>query len=94
MRLYKGFLISLSLLSLFACSKEESVKWQLREQVLSYYRDSVPNRDKYRAALFLLEKWETQEDLDAHFATESFAKLQELKAVYCDNVELQKFVTE
>ena len=45
-------------------------------------------------ALFLLENWETQEDLDAHFATASFAKLQELKGIYCDNVELKKFITE
>ena len=44
----------LSLLFFFSC-KEEPVEWQLKEQVLSYYRDSVPNEDKYRAALFLLE---------------------------------------
>lgn len=44
--------------------------------------------------LFLLEKWETKEDLVAHCATDSFAKLQELKAIYCESADLKKFVTE
>ena len=41
--------------------------------------------------LFLLEKWETAEDLAAHCSTESFAKLQALKGVYCADVKLDRY---
>lgn len=44
--------------------------------------------------LFLLEKWETAEDLAAHSSTDSFAKLQELKTVHCDSVDVDKFFVE
>ena len=62
MRLYKYFLAGFNLLFLLSCAKEKTENWQLKEQVLSYYRDSVPNRDKYRAALFLLE------NMDVHYS--------------------------
>ena len=62
MKFKKYLLKCLSLLLLFSCNKEEVVRWQLKEQVLSYYRDSVPNEDKYNAALFLLE------NMDVHYS--------------------------
>ena len=62
MNLYKHFLICISLLLFFSCKKEDAVKWQLKEDVLSYYKDSVPNKDKYNAALFLLE------NMDVHYS--------------------------
>ena len=42
-------------------------------------------------ALLLVETWETPELQQAHCQTEVFAKLQELKAQYCDNVTFDKF---
>ena len=62
MKFKKYLLKCLSLLLLFSCNKEEVVRWQLKEQVLSYYKDSVPNEDKYNAALFLLE------NMDVHYS--------------------------
>lgn len=44
--------------------------------------------------LFLNEIWESEEDLKAHAEAPHFAKVQELKAVYTDNVELVKFSAE
>lgn len=58
----KYCIASLGLLLLFSCNQEETIRWNLKERVLSYYRDSVPNEEKYRAALFLLE------NMDAHYS--------------------------
>ena len=41
--------------------------------------------------LLLVEHWESQAHLDAHCSTETFAKLQALKAEYCENVAVNKF---
>jgi len=41
--------------------------------------------------LLLIETWESQEDLTAHSSTETFAKLQALKGVYCADVKLDRF---
>jgi quinol monooxygenase YgiN len=41
--------------------------------------------------LLLVETWQTPELQQAHCQTETFAKLQELKALFCDNVEIDKF---
>lgn len=62
MKFYKCLFTSLGFLLLFSCNEEEGIKWQLQEQVLSYYKDSVPDKDKYRAALFLLE------NMDVHYS--------------------------
>lgn len=43
--------------------------------------------------LLLVEYWESQEHLTAHSSTESFAKLQALKAVYCEDVKIDRFET-
>jgi len=41
--------------------------------------------------LLLVETWENPELQMAHCQTETFAKLQELKAQFCDNVDIEKF---
>ena len=41
--------------------------------------------------LLLVETWENPELQMAHCQTETFLKLQELKAQFCDNVEIEKF---
>lgn len=41
--------------------------------------------------LLLVETWTEPALQVAHCQTESFAKLQELKAQYCDNVTIEKF---
>ena len=41
--------------------------------------------------LLLVETWESPELQQLHCQTETFAKLQELKALFCDNVEIDKF---
>ena len=41
--------------------------------------------------LLLVESWTTQELQQAHCQTEIFAKLQALKAQFCENVEIDKF---
>ena len=41
--------------------------------------------------LLLVEHWESQAHLDAHSSTETFAKLQALKAEYCTDVTVNKF---
>lgn len=41
--------------------------------------------------LLLIETWESQEALTAHSSTETFAKLQALKKVYCTDVKLDRF---
>ena len=41
--------------------------------------------------LLLVETWTTPELQQAHCQTESFAKLQALKAQYCDSVTIDKF---
>ena len=41
--------------------------------------------------LLLVESWESQEALTAHSSTETFAKLQALKGVYCTDVKLDRF---
>ena len=67
MTLCRYLLSFLNLLLLFSCNKKETTTWELREQVLSYYRDSVPNENKYRAALFLLE------NMDVHYSPQNDA---------------------
>ena len=42
-------------------------------------------------ALLLVETWTTPELQQAHCQTETFAKLQALKAQFCDNVTIDKF---
>ena len=42
-------------------------------------------------ALLLVESWTTPELQQVHCETEVFAKLQALKAQYCDNVHIDKF---
>lgn len=42
-------------------------------------------------ALLLVETWTTPELQQAHCQTETFAKLQALKAQYCDSVTIDKF---
>ena len=42
-------------------------------------------------ALLLVETWTTPELQQAHCRTETFAKLQALKAQFCDNVTIDKF---
>ena len=42
-------------------------------------------------ALLLVESWTTPELQKAHCETEIFAKLQALKAQYCDTVTIDKF---
>ena len=42
-------------------------------------------------ALLLVESWTTPELQQAHCQTELFAKLQEIKTLYCDGVEIDKF---
>ena len=42
-------------------------------------------------ALLLVETWTTPELQQAHCQTETFAKLQTLKAQFCDNVTIDKF---
>lgn len=39
---YKYFLAGINLLFLLSCAKEKTENWQLKEQVLSYYKDAVP----------------------------------------------------
>ncbi len=41
--------------------------------------------------LLLVETWQTPEDQQAHCRTETFARLQELKAQYCESVEIDRF---
>lgn len=41
--------------------------------------------------LLLVETWESPVLQQLHCQTETFAKLQELKALFCDNVEIDKF---
>ena len=41
--------------------------------------------------LLLVEIWESQEALTAHSSTETFAKLQALKGIYCTDVKLDRF---
>lgn len=41
--------------------------------------------------LLLVESWTTPELQQAHCQTETFAKLQELKARFCERVEIDKF---
>ena len=41
--------------------------------------------------LLLVETWTSPALQDAHCKTEVFAKLQALKAQYCDNVNIDKF---
>jgi len=43
--------------------------------------------------LLLVEYWESQEHLAAHSSTETFAKLQALKGVYCTDVKIDRFET-
>lgn len=42
-------------------------------------------------ALLLVETWQTPEDQQRHCGTETFAKLQALKAEFCDTVTIDKF---
>ena len=42
-------------------------------------------------ALLLVETWETPETQQAHCQTELFARLQALKAEYCEHVTIDKF---
>ena len=65
MKRYIYIYISLTIFTLLLSScvhREDAVKWQLKDRVLSYYKDSFPNNDKYNAALFLLE------NMDAHYS--------------------------
>ena len=41
--------------------------------------------------LLLVETWEDPASQKAHCATETFAKLQALKAEFCESVEIEKF---
>ena len=41
--------------------------------------------------LLLVETWTTPELQAAHCSTEIFAKLQDLKAQYCEGVDIDKF---
>ena len=41
--------------------------------------------------LLLVESWTTLELQQAHCQTEIFGRLQELKAQYCDSVQIDKF---
>ncbi|MBR1455953.1 MAG: antibiotic biosynthesis monooxygenase [Oscillospiraceae bacterium] len=41
--------------------------------------------------LLLVESWTTPELQQAHCQTEIFARLQEIKALYCAGVEIDKF---
>ena len=41
--------------------------------------------------LLLVESWESPESQQAHCQTEIFAKLQALKAQYCEGTEIEKF---
>ena len=41
--------------------------------------------------LLLVETWTTPELQQAHCQTETFARLQALKAQFCDGVEIEKF---
>ena len=43
--------------------------------------------------LMLIEYWESQAHLDEHKSTATFAKLQELKGVYCADVKVDVFET-
>ena len=42
-------------------------------------------------ALLLVERWTDNSAQAAHTWTDSFARLQELKAQYCDDVEIDKY---
>ena len=42
-------------------------------------------------SLLLVESWTTPELQQAHCQTEIFGRLQELKAQYCDSVQIDKF---
>ncbi|MBQ9492507.1 MAG: antibiotic biosynthesis monooxygenase [Oscillibacter sp.] len=50
-----------------------------------YLSDTDPD------ALLLVERWTDSNAQAAHTWTDSFARLQELKAEYCDNVEIDKY---
>ena len=50
-----------------------------------YFAAETPND------LLLVETWTTPELQQAHCSTEAFAKLQTLKAQYCEGVESEKF---
>ena len=41
--------------------------------------------------LLLVETWTTPERQQAHCQTETFARLQALKAQFCDGVEIEKY---
>lgn len=41
--------------------------------------------------LLLVESWQSPEQQKAHCETELFARLQELKARFCDGVEIDKY---
>ncbi len=47
--------------------------------------------DKEKDTLLLVEKWTDKESVDAHSSTEKFARLQELKALYVDNTQIERF---
>lgn len=42
-------------------------------------------------ALLLVESWEDSAAQSAHTWTDTFARLQDLKARYCDDVEIDKY---
>lgn len=42
-------------------------------------------------ALLLLEQWDNEATQKAHTTTETFAKLQDLKATYCEGVSIERF---
>lgn len=50
-----------------------------------YLSDADPD------ALLLVERWADSASQSAHTWTDTFARLQELKAQYCDAVEIDKY---
>ena len=50
-----------------------------------YLSDTDPD------ALLLVERWADSASQSAHTWTDTFARLQELKAQYCDAVEIDKY---
>ena len=65
--------------------RENSVKEDGNRRYDYYFAAEAPDD------LLLVETWESPELQKAHCETETFAKLQELKARFCESVEIDKF---
>ncbi len=67
--------------------RENSVKEDGNRRYDYYFAAEAPDD------LLLVETWESPELQKAHCETETFAKLQELKARFCESVEIDKFTS-